>query len=69
MIMVSCPQRAETNLQAGVMRCPRCEGQLGSYGHARTRTVRGLGADTLSLTPRRAAALTATPPRFCCPQR
>lgn len=54
MIVVSCPQRAEASLQAGTMRCPHCSGRLRPYGHGRTRTVRGLGADTLSVTPRRA---------------
>jgi transposase-like protein len=53
-IVVSCPQRAEASLQAGAMRCPRCAGRLRPHGHGRTRTVRGLGADTLSVTPRRA---------------
>ena len=36
------------------MRCPRCRGRLRPFGHGRTRTVRGLGADTLRVTPRRA---------------
>jgi transposase-like protein len=52
--MVSCPQRAEASLQAGTMRCPRCRGRLRPYGHGRTRTVRALGADTLTVRPRRA---------------
>jgi transposase-like protein len=53
-ITVSCPQRAEASLQAGTMTCPHCRGRLRPYGHGRTRTVRGLGADTLRVTPRRA---------------
>lgn len=54
MIVVSCPQRAERILQAGAMSCPRCQGWLRPHGHGRTRTVRGVGADTVSVTPRRA---------------
>jgi transposase-like protein len=53
-IVVSCPQRAERILQAGTMSCPRCRGRLRPYGHGRTRTVRGVGADTVTVTPRRA---------------
>ena len=54
MIVVACPDRAERILQAGSMRCPRCRGRLRPFGHGRTRTVRGRGADTLRVTPRRA---------------
>lgn len=54
MIVVSCPRRAEDSVLAGAMCCPRCAGTLRPYGHARTRTVRGLGAATLTVTPRRA---------------
>lgn len=36
------------------MSCPRCEGRLRPYGHGRTRTVRGVGVDTVAVTPRRA---------------
>jgi transposase-like protein len=53
-IVVSCPQRAERILQAGTMSCPRCRGRLRPHGYGRTRTVRGLGADTVTVTPRRA---------------
>jgi hypothetical protein len=53
-IVVSCPERAERILQAGSMHCPRCRGRLRPFGHGRTRTVRGRGADTLRVTPRRA---------------
>ena len=52
--VVACPERAERILQAGSMRCPRCPGRLRPFGHGRTRTVRGRGADTLRVTPRRA---------------
>ncbi len=54
MIVVSCPQRAEESLLEGAMRCPQCAGTLRPHGHARTRTVRGLGTATLTVTPRRA---------------
>ena len=54
MIVVSCPQRAERILQAGRMSCPRCRGRLRPYGHGRTRTVRGVGGDSVRVTPRRA---------------
>jgi hypothetical protein len=53
-IVVSCPLRAEESLLAGAMRCPGCAGTLRPHGHARTRTVRGLGAATLTVAPRRA---------------
>jgi hypothetical protein len=53
-ITVSSPQRAEASLQAGTMPCPHCHGRLRPHGHGRTRTVRALGTDTLTVTPRRA---------------
>ena len=53
MIVISSPARAEQILQAGQMSCPRCKGTLGPFGYGRTRTVRGLGADTVTVTPRR----------------
>jgi transposase-like protein len=53
-IVVPCPERAERILQAGEMSCPRCPGRLRPYGYGRTRTVRGLGDDRVSVTPRRA---------------
>ena len=36
------------------MPCPRCQGVLRPFGTGRTRTVRGVGADTVTVTPRRA---------------
>ena len=48
------PARAEKSLLAGAMHCPRCAGTLRPHGHGRPRTVRGMGAATLSVTPRRA---------------
>lgn len=54
MIVVSNPQGVETRLRSGALVCPRCAGRLRPYGHARTRTVRGLGSDRLTVTPRRA---------------
>ncbi|GAB7008056.1 hypothetical protein JCM18899A_55400 [Nocardioides sp. AN3] len=54
MIVVLCPEEAEQTLLAGKMRCPGCGGRLGPHGHGRPRTVRGLGATTLRVQPRRA---------------
>lgn len=54
MIVVPCPLRAERILQAGTMCCPGCKGRLRPHGHGRTRSVRGMGADTVTVTPRRA---------------
>ncbi len=54
MIVVACLQRAESSLRDGGMRCPHCRGRLRPHGHARTRTVRGLGSARLRVTPRRA---------------
>src|SRR6478752_10376738 len=53
MVVVSL-QRAEETLLAGDMPCPRCQGVLRPFGTGRTRTVRGIGADTVTVTPRRA---------------
>jgi len=53
MVVVS-PERAEDNLLKGAMPCPRCQGVLRPFGTGRTRTVRGVGADTVTVTPRRA---------------
>ncbi len=47
-------ERAEEILLAGDMPCPRCQGVLRPFGTGRTRTVRGVGADTVTVTPRRA---------------
>lgn len=54
MIVVSSLRRAERALQAGTMGCPRCAGRLRPYGYGRPRTVRGVGAATVRVTPRRA---------------
>ena len=53
-MVVPCPERAEEILLAGDMPCPRCRGVLRPFGTGRTRTVRGVGADTVTVTPRRA---------------
>jgi transposase-like protein len=42
--------RVEAELVGGVVRCPACEGELGPWGHARQRVIRGVGR----LRPRRA---------------
>ena len=54
MIVVASPQWAENQLRSGALSCPHCTGVLRPYGHARIRTVRGLGAATLTAKPRRA---------------
>jgi len=53
-MVVASLQRAEETLLAGDMPCPRCQGVLRPFGTGRTRTVRGVGADTVTVTPRRA---------------
>src|SRR5664280_2879710 len=53
-IVVVSLERAERTLLAGDMPCPRCRGVLRPFGNGRTRTVRGVGADTVTVTPRRA---------------
>ena len=45
------PERAEEILLAGDMPCPRCRGVLRPFGKGRTRIVRGVGADTVTVTP------------------
>lgn len=46
--------RAEVDLAAGELTCPRCGGLLRLWGHARARRVRDHGSATLALRPRRA---------------
>jgi transposase-like protein len=53
MVVVS-PERAVDILLKGAMPCPRCQGVLRPFGTGRSRTVRGVGADTVTVTPRRA---------------
>jgi hypothetical protein len=53
-MVVPCPERAEEILLAGDMPCPRCRGVLRPFGTGRIRTVRDVGADTVTVTPRRA---------------
>ncbi len=48
------PSGPEEILLAGDMPGPRCRGALRPFGNNRTRTVRGVGADTVTVTPRRA---------------
>ena len=52
--MVSRAEVAEETLLAGALPCPLCLGVLRPFGNGRTRTVRGIGADTMTVTPRRA---------------
>src|SRR5664279_3019806 len=53
-IVVVSLERAEQTLLAGDMPCPRRQGVLRPFGTGRTRTVRGVGAATVTVTPRRA---------------
>lgn len=53
MIVVASPEQAETMLHAGQLDCPGCAGALRPHGHGRTRTVRGVGSDRLTVRPRR----------------
>src|SRR5664279_2884825 len=53
-IVVASLERAAQSLLAGDMLCPRCRGVLRQFGTGRTRTVRGVAADTVTVTPRRA---------------
>ena len=46
--------RAEADLTAGVLTCPRCSGMLRPWGYGRCRQVRDHGSTTLTLRPRRA---------------
>ena len=53
MIVVRRPGDAEARLADAVMCCPRCGGALAKWGYARERTVRALGAATVTVRPRR----------------
>ena len=53
-MVVSRTEVAEQMLLAGDLPCPRCRGVLRPFGSGRTRTVRGIGADTVTVNPRRA---------------
>lgn len=53
MLVVSSPERAEQALAAGQLPCPGCGGVLRPFGYARTRTVRGVGTERITVTPRR----------------
>ena len=45
--------RAEADLTAGELICPRCGGMLRPWGYGRTRRVRDHGSMMLTLRPRR----------------
>src|SRR6476469_8572754 len=53
-MVVARPDVAAETLLAGGLPCPLCRGVLRPFGNGRTRTVRGIGADTVTVTPRRA---------------
>src|SRR5690606_36202243 len=52
-----------TLLEARQLTCPSCDGVLAPHGRGRTRTVRGVGVDLVTVTPRRArcGSCAATP--------
>ena len=54
MIVVASPSDAEQLLLAGDIGCPGCSATLRPHRHGRTRTVRGVGAQRVTHTPRRA---------------
>lgn len=49
--------RAEEDLTAGELTCPRCSGMLRPWGYGRSRQVRDHGSTTLTLRPRRARCM------------
>jgi hypothetical protein len=53
-IVVASASEAEQLLLAGDIGCPGCNAALRPHGHGRTRTVRGVGAQRVTRTPRRA---------------
>lgn len=54
MIMVAEPDRVDSDLAAGRLRCPRCPGTLRPWAHAAPRRVRHLDGSTRTVRPRRA---------------
>jgi hypothetical protein len=53
-IVVASASEAEQLLLAGDIGCPGCSAALRPHGHGRTRTVRSVGAQRVTHTPRRA---------------
>lgn len=54
MMVVGSLEQSEAALLAGEIPCPDCTARLRPHGHARNRTVRGLGEGRLTVRPRRA---------------
>ena len=54
MIVIRSTEHGEQLLQDAALPCGRCERPLRRHGYGRTRTVRGPGASTITVTPRRA---------------
>lgn len=54
MMIVDSTERSEAALLAGRIECPGCRAPLRPHGHARHRTMRGLGDMRLGVRPRRA---------------
>jgi hypothetical protein len=57
MIAIVDVARAEADLTAGELNCPRCSGILQPWGYGRCRQVRDHGSTTLTLRPRRARCM------------
>jgi hypothetical protein len=53
-IIVAEPDRADGDLTAGILACPRCGGRLRPWSYATTRQVRQLDGSMLAVRPRRA---------------
>ncbi|UNN02041.1 helix-turn-helix domain-containing protein [Rhodococcus opacus] len=52
-IVILSAEGAAEHLASGAMACPACGGGLRKWGFGRTRTVRGLGADRVTVRPAR----------------
>lgn len=53
MIVILSAEGAAEHLASGAMACPACGGGLRKWGFGRSRTVRGLGADRVTVRPAR----------------
>ena len=66
-MVVARPDVAAETLLAGGLPCPLCRGVLRPLGKSRTRTVRGIGSDTVTVTPRRARCADCRVTQFLLP--
>jgi len=58
MIVVLDEARAQADLAGSVLGCPGCDGRLGRWGFARSRSLRAPGGGRVSLRPRRVRCAT-----------